>query len=463
VLSNTRFILGTKAATLGIILWASAFAAAADRTTEGIAAAPSGTTEPHLWAHLRTRAAQWEEHGLNAEWIATDGDSPAVRLTVTTREFSSWLIVPAPEGGWPLDTRSTVEVDVHNPGTKPVNVMMWVVASRGWDAVPDIQESIQPGETRHLKCHLREGWRDYFGAKTTPKIDPHLVTQIQIVLWKTQEGDRVELSNLVAKGREPEFRKPADRLEVPDMEEGVPAPGRRVRFRLEGEQDEEPYSVLYLPADWKAGGRYPVVVEYPADRFFHWSCYSTGRPEQGVIGYGMTKGRGAIWVCLPFIKDGAVAENGFGDGDATAEYALRVLAAIAERFGGEPGNAVLTGFSRGAMACWYVGLRNDRVASAWRGFHAVQGYDGGGWGGSTRADALERSMRIGNREFFLTDNFKEEPARMLGEAGVKTVSARSGLGAHGAAMFLDDRPSTVAVRDWFCRVTAAAGSPATEP
>ncbi|MCE9631735.1 MAG: hypothetical protein K8S94_13595 [Planctomycetia bacterium] len=54
-----------------------------------------------------------------------------------------------------------------------------------------------------------------------------------------------------------------------------------------------------------------MIVEYPGNIFFTPVCHSTGRPEQCVIGYGMTRGAGAIWISLPFI-DAAdqVAENG---------------------------------------------------------------------------------------------------------------------------------------------------------
>jgi len=420
--------------------------------------------EQSLLGHLRTNpAAHLDVRDLQAEWMK-GAASPTIRLTDTGREFYSWVTIPPPSEQWSFGRRSTVEAKVHNPGTRPVNVMMWVVGRRGWDAVPAFAEQIPPGETVSLRCDLRESWRDSFGASATPKIDPHQVKHIQVMLWKTQTDDTVELSDLVAKGEEPEWQRPAGRLDVPDMEDADPAPGHRVRFHLEGEQPRNVYCALYLPTDWKPDGRYPVIAEYPGNIFFAPSCYSTGMPEQCAIGYGMTKGRGAIWVSLPFVKDGAVAENGFGDGDATADYALRVLDAISGQFCGEPNNAVITGFSRGAMACWYIGLRNERIAPVWRAFHAVQGYDGGGWGGSTRPAAVERCMRIGSREFFLTDNPKEEPSRMLAEAHVKTIAVRSGLGAHGTAMFLDDRPSTLQLRAWFATVTGpGASQPAASP
>lgn len=425
-------------------------------TTQGETAARM--PEQSLLMHLETNApAHLEAHDLRAEWLK-EADSPTIRLTDTGREFYSWVTLHPPKDQWSLGRRSTVEAQVHNPGTRPVNVMMWVVGRRGWDAVLARAEQIPPGETVSLRCQLREGWRDSFGASVTPKIDPHQVKHIQVMLWKTQLGDTVDVSDMVAKGEEPEWQRPAGRLDVPEMEDADPAAGRRVRFRLEDDQTRNVYCALYLPTDWKPGGQYPVVAEYPGNIFFDASCYSTGMPEQCAIGYGMTKGRGAIWVSLPFVKDGAVAENGFGDGDATADYALRVLDVINAKFGGEPNNAVITGFSRGAMACWYIGLRNERIAAVWRGFHAVQGYDGGGWGGSTRDAALERCMRIGNREFFLTDNPKEEPARMLAETHVQTTAVRSGLGAHGQAMFLDDRPSTLQLRTWFARVSEPGAS-----
>jgi len=208
---------------------------------------------------------------------------------------------------------------------------------------------------------------------------------------------------------------------------------------------------LHLPMDWRPGETFPVIVEYPGNIFFTPACYSTGLPDQCVIGYGITKGKGAICVSLPFIdrETGTIAENSWGNADDTADYAVKMVDEICAKFGGDKQNVVLTGFSRGALACGYIGLRNERIASLWKGFHACQHYDGDGWHGATMESALERAKRFKGKAVFQTDNSAEKFQPVMDAMEAETIYVRSGLGAHACAMFLDDRPSTQQLRRWF--------------
>jgi hypothetical protein len=194
-----------------------------------------------------------------------------------------------------------------------------------------------------------------------------------------------------------------------------------------------------------------VIVEYPGNIFLVPECYSTGRPDQCVIGYGMTKGRGAILLSLPFVDRaaGSSAEYGWGDADATADYAVRMVEEVCARFGGDRQNVVLTGFSRGAIACGYIGFRNERIAGLWKGFHACQHYDGDGWGGATMEGALERARRFRGKAVFHTDNSETAFQPVMEAMSARVTYVRSGLGAHACAMFLDDRPSTERLREWW--------------
>src|SRR5207253_2146453 len=54
---------------------------------------------------------------------------------------------------------------------------------------------------------------------------------------------------------------PAD-LQTPAMTEGEPAAGRRVKQTTPGWEGTAVHHALYLPRDWKAEVRYPVIVEY---------------------------------------------------------------------------------------------------------------------------------------------------------------------------------------------------------
>lgn len=402
--------------------------------------------ETKLWSHIGSLADLGELRGLTAEW---DGAAPGGLLRLAGSEPPSpryaWAVIPPPKAGWDLARRAAVEAEITNTGASPVEVLLWVVGNRGWDAVPAAAK-LAPAETRRFTCHLRETFPD-----GTPKLDPVQVKQIQVMLSRVRPGARLDVRGLTATGAAEDWVRPAGRLEVPSIEDGPPAPGRRVRHRLAGDEQTGISSVLFLPEDWEPGRTFPVIVEYPGNIFFTSGCYSTGLPDQCVIGYGMTQGRGAICLSLPFIdrKAGAIAEHGWGDPDDTASYALHMVEEICGKFGGDRNNLLLTGFSRGAIACGYIGLRNDRIAALWKGFHACQHYDGDGWNGATLEGALERASRFKGRGVFHTDNSEQAFRPVMDAMKTNAIFVRSGLGAHACAMFLDDRPSTQQLRRWF--------------
>lgn len=332
-----------------------------------------------LTAHIHGRVDLGDVRDVETAW--TNG---LLRLAVASAERYAWATIPPPPGGWDLARRATVEAEVVNTGPSHVGVMLWVVGDHGWDAVPD-SATLAPDETRVLSCDLRATYPD-----GTPKIDPGAVTQLQVMLVEPRELPdgaeqvrivlspqitkpvAIEVRSLTAKGTAPEWRRPAGRIDVPTVEDGPPAPGKRVRHRLPGDAGTDIHAVLHLPDDWQAGRTFPVIVELPGNIFFTSGCYSTGRPEQCVIGHGIARGRGAICLGMPFIDraGGTIAESGWGDPDDTADYVIRMVDDVCHRFGGDRDNLVLTGFSRGALACGFIGLRNDRIAALWKGFHA---------------------------------------------------------------------------------------------
>lgn len=363
----------------------------------------------------------------------------------------AWIVLPTPAAGLDLSRHAAVEAVLANTGDAPAEILLWVVGARGWDAVP-AAATLAPGESRTLSCDLRQTWPD-----GTPRIDPRHLRQIQLMV--TRRGATalsLELRGLRATGEAPDWTPPPGRLEVPPVESAEPAPGRRVRYRLPGREDSAVYSILHLPADWEPGRSYPVIAEFPGNIFFIPGCYSTGLPDQCVIGHGMTRGRGAICVGLPFVDAATdtIAEHGWGDPDATADHAMRMMEQVCAQFGGDRANLVLTGFSRGALACGYIGLRDERIAALWKGFHACQHYDGDGWNGATREGALERARRFRGRSVFQTDNAPEKFRDVMEAMGTEVIWADSGLGAHATAMFLDERESTRRLREWFARLVA---------
>jgi hypothetical protein len=58
--------------------------------------------------------------------------------------------------------------------------------------------------------------------------------------------------------------------------------------------------VLRLSEDWRTEGSFPAII-LAGKILFLSDCYSTGQPEQCIIGHGMTRSRGAICLGLPFV------------------------------------------------------------------------------------------------------------------------------------------------------------------
>jgi hypothetical protein len=116
---------------------------------------------------------------------------------------------------------------------------------------------------------------------------------------------------------------------------------------------------------------------------------------------------GMIWVSLPFVdpKTRAHARRWWGDPEETAKYCRLAVAHICREYAGDPQRLVLIGFSRGAIACNYIGLRNDEIARLWCGFIAHSHYDGvRSWDypESDAASAQKRLQRLGERPQFIS-------------------------------------------------------------
>lgn len=198
----------------------------------------------------------------------------------------------------------------------------------------------------------------------------------------------------------PSARSTAKELVTPAMTEAEPAPGRRVRQVAPEYRGTEVYHALYLPVDWTSGGHYPVLVEYTGNRYA--ASGSTGRVKDANLGYGLSGGRGFIWVTLPYIERGG-RENAlwwWGDKDATVDYCKTNLPRICQGFGGDPARLFICGFSRGAIAASYIGLADDEIAGFWKGLITHDHFDGGRtweYPDSDRVSALGRLARLKGR------------------------------------------------------------------
>ena len=187
-----------------------------------------------------------------------DGVDHRLRLEVAAAGAYPSAVLRAPRGSWDLSSRRYLKLDLSNPGPKPVAVSCWAFAPGGWGGVgsyplagPKGWHTLPAGArvTAEIDLHQR------FPGGMTKQTDPSHVTLLHVVLMG-QVGARVEVGRIRATGE----GLPADdaslRLRVPDMIAGSPAPGRRVRQRLPEYQTTDVFHALYLPTDWRPGGRY---------------------------------------------------------------------------------------------------------------------------------------------------------------------------------------------------------------
>lgn len=189
-------------------------------------------------------------------------------------------------------------------------------------------------------------------------------------------------------------------LVTPPMTDADPAPGKRVRQVAPEYASTNVYHALYLPTDWRPGRTYPVLVEYTGNYSPRYN--STGEVKDANLGYGLSGGAGFIWVILPYVQAGG-RENAvtwWGDRQATIDYCKTNLPRILDQFGGDPGNVFICGFSRGAIACSYLGLADDQIASLWKGMITHDHFDGQrewGYTDDSREIALRRLARLNGR------------------------------------------------------------------
>lgn len=206
----------------------------------------------------------------------------------------------------------------------------------------------------------------------------------------------------------PDFRKTSVDLELPPLVEGKFGPGIRTKAR-NSEDVEGVYHVLYLPSDWKSGKKYPVIVEYAGNGPYRDKNggESSGRVEGSKLGYGFSGGKGYIWICLPYLNSSGTENVRKWWGNApeydpmpTVEYCKFTVRRICENFGGDQKKIILCGFSRGAIACNFIGLHDDEIAKLWAGFIPFSHYDGvrkWAYPGSDKKSAISRIARLGGR------------------------------------------------------------------
>lgn len=257
---------------------------------------------------------------------------------------------------------------------------------------------------------------------------------------------------------------PAD-LVVPPATTGVPAPGRRVVQQLPSYRQTQVHHLLYLPTGWQPGRRYPVIVEYAGNGNFKnkYGDVSDGSVEGSKLGYGLSGGKGFIWVCMPYVNhaEGKNEPIWWGDVPATLDYCMAVVRLVCEQYGGDPAAVLLTGFSRGAIGCNYLGLHDDRIADIWLGFIPYSHYYGvRDWpwpGGKDKAAARERFLRLkGRASFVCQEGSTRATQAYLGESAQLSPMTFLDLPFrnHNDGWALRDSPARRQLRAWVADVLA---------
>jgi len=260
----------------------------------------------------------------------------------------------------------------------------------------------------------------------------------------------------------PDIRSvPAD-LRVPSLGTGAPAAGARVKHFLPEYAGTQVYHVLYLPTDWKPGARFPVIVEYAGNGGYsnQYGDASPGVPEGSKLGYGISAGRGFIWICLPYVEDGRrkIATRWWGDVAATLEYCQKAVRMVCDKYGGDPSAVILTGFSRGAIGCGYLGLHDDETAKLWRAFIPYSHYDGvtqWPYPSSDAASAIERMKRLNGRPSFVCQEGTVEKTRQfVAASGVRAPFTFQAVPFrnHNDEWVLRESPARAALRAWLKKV-----------
>ena len=264
-------------------------------------------------------------------------------------------------------------------------------------------------------------------------------------------------------------------LVVPIAVEGEPQPGKRVFAVAPGWEGTAVRHTLALPRDWRPGVRLPVLVEYPGNGPYRNALgdVSEGTPEGCELGHGLSGGAGAIWLCLPCVAvaaDGtrSVSRAWWGDVGQTLSYCRAAIDDVCARHGGDRERLVLCGFSRGAIACSYLGLHDDTVAPLWRGFFCHSHFDGvrlWPYAGSEGSVALGRLVRLAGRPVWISHELDVEATRRFLDAGRALDGAPAGAFTfvpipypnHSAAWVLRDLPERARARAWLREVLGDPG------
>jgi hypothetical protein len=263
----------------------------------------------------------------------------------------------------------------------------------------------------------------------------------------------------------PDISSIAPDLSVPELSDGTPGAGKRLRLELfEG----TPPVILYLPTDWTPEKMLPVIIELAGNGNFNnsYGDTSSGLPEGSKLGYGLSGGKGFIWACVPFLNEAGnkTAITWWGDApsyrpDSTVSFLKRAVPSLCERFSGDPQRVILCGFSRGAIATNAIGLHDDEISKLWRGFVCFSHYDGVStrwpFSGADSVSARQRLARLKSRpQLICSESPLAGVRRHLENSGVTGdfTFLETGFRNHNDAWVLRPCPARESAREWLVKI-----------
>jgi hypothetical protein len=254
-------------------------------------------------------------------------------------------------------------------------------------------------------------------------------------------------------------------IHIPPISPEPAQAGKRVKITTSSWPKESVYHTLHLPTNWQANLKFPILVEFAGNGNYRNGLgdSSSGRVEDCVIGYGLSEGQDYIWLTLPFIELSATGTQQnclqwWGDVALTKRYALQTLDDVCLKYGGDADRVVLCGFSRGSIACNYIGLHDDEIAKRWSAFFCHSHYDGvrpWPYPDSTGEAAFTRLKRLNGRpqwishEESITDIERYlKDTNLSGQWTFQSIPFPN----HSAEWLLCDLPERTAARKWLRRV-----------
>jgi hypothetical protein len=264
---------------------------------------------------------------------------------------------------------------------------------------------------------------------------------------------------------------------------------------------EAVHHALYLPTDWVPSSSssspttpsassspppFPLIVEFTGNGPWNdsYQDVSTGLPEWANMGYGISGGKGFLWLSLPFLDlTGQLVETYWWGCDAngtgpvghcpgeyfvntTLQYMKDAVRYVTSTFNGDPAAVFLTGWSRGALATDFFGLYDDEAAALWAGLLPYSHFDGRDsdqwvpYPDHDPASAIARLKRLNGRPLFITEerNGTLDTAAFLNGSGLELNATlmSTGFCNHNDQWTLRPSPARDAMRAWVAGLVGEA-------